>query len=59
MKEFSCGLMVRIPGDHCHGPNSVPGWGTEILQAVQHSEKKKRMLRMSSELVLRFLKLTL
>ena len=42
MKEFSCGLMVRIPGDHCHGPNSVPGWGTEILQAVQHSEKKKK-----------------
>ena len=45
MKEFSCGLMVRIPSDHCHGPNSVPGWGTEILQAVQHSEKKKKNVK--------------
>ena len=60
MKEFSCGLMVRTSGDHCHGPNSVPDCGTEILQAVQHSKKKKkRKLRMSSELFLGFLKLTL
>ena len=59
MKEFSCGLMVRIPVDHCHGPNPVPGLRTEILQAAQHSKKKKRKLRMSSELVLGFLKLTL
>jgi len=58
MKEFSCGLMGRIPGDHCHGPNPVPGWRTEILQAAQHS-KKKIKLRMSSELALGFLKLTL
>ena len=51
--------MVRIPVDHCHGPNPVPGLRTEILQAAQHSKKKKRKLRMSSELVLGFLKLTL
>ena len=42
MKEFSCGLMVRTSGAHCHGPNSVPDCGTEILQAVQHSKKKKK-----------------
>ena len=51
--------MGRIPGDHCYGPNPVPGWRTEILQAAQHSKKKKRKLRMSSELALGFLKLTL
>ena len=33
--EFPGGLVVRIPGFHCHGPGSVPGWGTEIPQAVR------------------------
>ena len=45
MKEFSCGLMGRIPGDHCYGPNPVPGWRTEILQAAQHSKKKKKKVK--------------
>ena len=40
--EFPGGRVVRIPGIHCQGPGSVPGWGTEILQAVQHSWKKKK-----------------
>ena len=34
--------MVRIPGFHCCGLGSVPGWGTEILQAVQCGQKKKK-----------------
>ena len=38
-REFPGGLMVRIPGFHCHGPGSVPGWGTEIPCAMQHSQK--------------------
>ena len=25
-------LMARIPGFHCHGPSSITGQGTEILQ---------------------------
>ena len=24
--------MARIPGFHCHGPSSITGQGTEILQ---------------------------
>ena len=26
---------------HCHGLGSVPGWRTEIPQAVLHGQKKK------------------
>ena len=40
--EFPGGQVVRIPGINCQGAGSVPGWGTEILQAVQHSWKKKK-----------------
>ena len=39
--EFPGGLVVRILGFHCCDPGSVPGWGTEIWQAVWHSHKKK------------------
>ena len=35
--------MVRIPGFHHHGLDSVPGQGTKILQAVQHSQKKEKV----------------
>lgn len=34
--------MVRIPGFHCSGSDSIPGWGTEIPQAVQGVAKKKK-----------------
>ena len=27
--------MVRMLDFHCHGPGSIPGQGTEILQAVK------------------------
>ena len=27
---------------HCQGPGSIPGWGTEIPQAVWRSKKKKK-----------------
>ena len=36
--EFPGGLVVRIPGFHCHGPGSLPGQGTEIPQAVQRGQ---------------------
>ena len=29
--------MVRILDFHCHGPGSIPGWGTEILKAGRHA----------------------
>ena len=34
--------MVRILGFHCRGLGSIPGGGTEILQATGHSQKKKK-----------------
>lgn len=34
--------MVRTPGFHCSGSESIPGWGTEIPQAVQDVAKKKK-----------------
>ena len=34
--------MIRIPGFHCHGLGSVLGPGTEIPQAMWHSQKKKK-----------------
>ena len=41
-REFPGGLVVRIPGFHCHGPGSVPVWETEIPQATWQSQKKKK-----------------
>ena len=40
-REFPGGLVLRILGFHCHGLGSIPGWGTEILQAVWCGQKKK------------------
>ena len=40
--EFLVSLGVRILGLHCHGLLSIPGRGTEILQAVLHSWKKEK-----------------
>ena len=37
--EFPGGLVVRISGFHGHGPGSVPGQGTEILQAARRGQK--------------------
>ena len=42
-REFPGGLVVRIPGFHCHDPGSIPGQGTEIPKAASHGQKKKRM----------------
>ena len=34
-------LMVQWLGLHSHCLGSIPGWGTEVLQAAQHTQKKK------------------
>ena len=39
--EIPGGLVVRILGFHCHGPGSISGRGTEIPQAVWHSQHKQ------------------
>ena len=33
--------MVRMLDFHCHGPGSIPGQGTEILQAVKDKTGEK------------------
>ena len=54
--EFPGGLVVRIPGFHCHGPGSVPGWATLISSMISQDSKwdmTGRSMRQSSvELVI-------
>ena len=38
MEMWKLGLVVRIPGFHCHGP----GQGAEIPQATQRGQKRER-----------------
>ena len=38
--EFPGGPVVRILRFHCHGPGSIPGHATKILQAARHSQKQ-------------------
>ena len=38
--EFPGRLVGRIPGSPCCGLGSIPGWGTEILQAAWTKKKK-------------------
>ena len=45
LREFPGGLVARILGFHWSSLGLIPGWGTEILQAVWHSQKKKKLLR--------------
>ena len=42
MREFPGGLVVRILGFHCCGLGSIPSWETEIPQAMQLGQKKKK-----------------
>ena len=41
-KEVPGGLVVRILGFYCCGLDSVPGQGTEILQATWCAKNKER-----------------
>ena len=40
--EFPGSPMVRTRRFHCRGPGSIPGQGTEILQAARRSKKKRK-----------------
>ena len=44
--ELPGGLVVRIKHFHCCGLESIPGWGTEIMQATWCSQKKKKRERL-------------
>ena len=43
-REFPGGLQVKIPGFHCRGPGSIPGWGIEIPQATWHGQKTNKQI---------------
>ena len=43
-REFPGGQVVRTVSFHCHGPGSIPGQGTEILQAMWHGQTNKKLL---------------
>lgn len=34
--------MVRTPHVHCRGTGSIPIWGTKVLHAMWHGQKKKK-----------------
>ena len=38
-QEFPGDPVVRILDFHCCAPDSIPGWGTEIPQTMQHGQK--------------------
>ena len=38
-QEFPGDPVVRILDSHCCVPDWIPGWGTEIPQAMQHGQK--------------------
>ena len=41
LSKLPGGLVVRIPGIHCHGPGSVPTQGAEIQPPIHLGRKKK------------------
>ena len=43
--EFPGGLVVRIPGFHCHDLGSVPNQGTEILKIMLINQEEKKKLK--------------
>ena len=42
MIELPGCLVVKIKHFHCCSPGSIPGWGTEIMQATWCSQKGKK-----------------
>ena len=43
--------MVKIPGFHCYGLDSIHGQGTEIPQTAGHGQKKKKKIILYSEIM--------
>ena len=51
LNPFVCNVVIDVDGSSarwlgfntfdCCGPGSVPGWGTEVLQATQQGHQKK------------------
>ena len=47
-RDFPGGPVVKTSHSHCRGhgfEGSIPGWGTKILHATQHSQEKKKKNR--------------
>ena len=47
MREYPGGLLVSIPGFHCHGPRFISGQRTEVPKAAWHRQKKKKGVRLT------------
>ena len=43
VRRFPDGLMVRIPGFHCHGLGSVPFWGNRDPTSHTAKPEKKEL----------------
>ena len=41
LRDFPSGLVVRIRRVHGCGPGAIPGWGSEIPQAVWCGQREK------------------
>ena len=41
IKDFLDSPVVKTQHFHCHGPSSIPGQGTKILQALWHGQNKQ------------------
>lgn len=46
--NFPCGLLTKTLRFHCRGCGFDPCWGTEILHALWHSQKKKKKIKNTS-----------
>ena len=42
MEKLPGGPVIRTLWFHCRGPGLITVWRTKILQAAQHSQKKKQ-----------------
>ena len=49
VEAFPGGPVARIPDFYCCGPRSIPGEGTETLQATWCDQKKKKKKKISKE----------
>ena len=41
-RDFPEGPVFKTPPSNAGGVDSVSGWGTKILHAAQHGQKKKK-----------------
>ena len=48
IRDFLGGPVIENPSSNAGNAGLIPGWGTKIPHAPQHSQKKKRLVSFSS-----------